>query len=71
MSDRLLDGGVADREAAFRDASERPPLFPEPRLVVVLGSGGRGVDVRGGGIRRQAGSDARRGRARRSRLLSG
>ena len=70
---RLLDRGMADRQRAFRHGlAGEFRKFGQQRLVVVLGGGGRGVDIRGGGIlRRQIrwGTAPRRPRAGRLRVL--
>ena len=45
---------MADRERAFRDRlAGFLGNLRQPRLVVLLGGGGRGVDIIGGVLRRQ------------------
>ncbi len=47
MAHRVLDRGMAERQRAFRQRLGRSrPEPPAARLVVLLGAGRRGIDVR-------------------------
>ena len=64
---RVFDRGVADRERAFRHGLiGLLGSLRQPRLVVLVGGGHRGVEIGGGGVlRRQVGVPGRFGTAPR------